>query len=377
MRKSRNSNFELLRIIAMLLITFCHFVAWKYITSSVVPVRWIANFLSDFGGLGDCLFFGITSWYMCASKPTFKKSVRRIWQFEKQLWFYAIGSFCILFVLQYVCAKYTFFASKGELLKQGVNSVIPVISGLWWYPTAYVLFVLLHPFINKCLQAAGERAHRNLVLVSFAIWGIVPFFPINMDLNVSLFIYQYILLAYVRWYHNDLLKSQKLRKKLLALGLCAGVGFDSLVSIIGALIGWNHTYTYMNQAWSFPSLFTALGLLMWAYQREERHLVVVNKIASATLAPFVLSMYPQTAHALKAIFDALTDNMSFWQGIVLNIGWVILIFAIGIIIDFIRQFIFKITVDRNKCSFFERIWDYAQHKSVPSLYVFCLKFIRS
>lgn len=362
MKVSRNSNFELLRILAMLLITFCHFIAWKYITSSDIPVRWVAAVLSDFGGLGDCLFFGITSWYLCMGKPTFKKSVRRIWQFEKQLWFYAIGSFAVLFILQYVCGIYTFFASKGEMLKEGIGSIIPVISGLWWYPTAYVLFVLIQPFINKCLQAAGEKVHRNLVLVSFAIWGIIPFFPINMDLNVLLFIYQYVLLAYVRWYRDDLLRSQKLKKMLIAVGLGVGVGFDSMVSIAGALIGWNHTYSYMNQAWSFPALFTALGLLMWAYQREERHSATVNMVASATLAPFVLSMYPPTAHALKAVCNVLIDAMNAVQGITFNVGYAILIFMIGIVVDFIRQALFKITVDRNGCSRFEVFWSYLQKK---------------
>ena len=365
MKASRNSNFELLRIVAMLLITFCHFVAWKYITSNTIAVRWFADFLSGFGGLGDCLFFGITSWYMCASKPTFKKSVRRVWQFEKQLWFYAIGSFAVLFVLQYVCGLYPFFASKGELLKQGMDSVLPVISGLWWYPTAYVLFVLIHPFINRCLQAAGKKVHRGLVLVTFAIWGVMPFFPINMDLNVLLFVYQYALLAYIRWYHDDLLKSRKLKKTLIVVGLGAGVGFDSVVSIVGALVGWNHTYTYMNQAWSFPSLFTALGLLMWAYQREEGHSAGINAIASATLAPFVLSMYPPTAHALKATFDAWTGDINAGQGLALNIGWILLIFAVGIAFDFIRQTLFKITVDRNKYSCFEAFWSYMQDRFVP------------
>lgn len=302
---------------------------------------------------------------MCAGKPTFKKSIRRVWQLEKQLWFYAIGSFAILFILQYVCGVYSFFASKSELLKIWAESILPVISGLWWYPTAYVLFVLVHPFINSCLQAAGERVHRGLVLVTFTIWGVIPFFPINMGLNVLLFIYQYVLLAYVRWYHDDLLKSRRIKSVLIAVGLGVGVGFDSLVSVAGALVHWNHTYTYMNQAWSFPSLFTALGLLMWAYQRKERHSETVNAIASATLAPFVISMYAPTAHALKAVFDAFTDNMNSAQGLVLNVGWVLLIFAIGIIFDFIRQALFKVTVNWNRYSCFEVFWDYIQSRSIP------------
>ena len=64
----RNSNFELLRLIAMLGITLNHF-PWDYASISTGSVeglvaQFIVNLISNFGGVGDCLFFGISALFI-------------------------------------------------------------------------------------------------------------------------------------------------------------------------------------------------------------------------------------------------------------------------------------------------------------------------
>ena len=364
---TRNSNFEFLRIVAMLAITLCHFVARKYILSGDIPIRWISVMLVDFWGLGDCLFFGITSWYLCMSNPTGKKAFRRVWQLEKQLWFYAIGIFAVLAILQFGFGLYPFFASKGALAKAGLSSVAPVISELWWYPTAYVLFVLLHPFINACLRACGERIHRGLALSAFAIWGVIPFFPLNMKLSVFLFLYQYVLLSYVRWYHDDLLRSRRLKTMLLAVGLGVGICFDSVMAVAGAIGKLGRNYTYMSQPWSFPSLFVALGLLMWAYQREESHSKAINIMASATLAPYVITKYTPLTLAVKHWIDELTAGMNAGFGLMLNVVLILVMFMLCIAIDLVRQALFRVTVDRKPGAWFAVVWDCMENRAKPAI----------
>ena len=65
---NRNSRIEVLRLIAMLGITLNHF-PWDYSALSVDGSRgfaplFIINLLTNFGGVGDCLFFGISAWFM-------------------------------------------------------------------------------------------------------------------------------------------------------------------------------------------------------------------------------------------------------------------------------------------------------------------------
>ena len=66
-RKGRNSNVEMLRLVAMASITLNHF-PWDYLVlgsgDEACLAQFIVNLVSNFGGLGDCLFFGISAWYM-------------------------------------------------------------------------------------------------------------------------------------------------------------------------------------------------------------------------------------------------------------------------------------------------------------------------
>lgn len=94
--KERNSNLELLRIIAMLLIVADHFVLIGLGVD--VPYshnKYIASVLYSGGPFGDVIFFLISGYFMCTSKFTGRKLVR-IWG---QTFFYSITFFGIFFFL--------------------------------------------------------------------------------------------------------------------------------------------------------------------------------------------------------------------------------------------------------------------------------------
>lgn len=354
----RNSNVESLRILAMLMITYCHFMYWPYVTSNSFPVRLVSNLLRDFGGVGDCIFFGISAWYMCMETPTVKRSFKRVCQLEKQLWFYGIGSLFVLVTLQYVVKSGVFFSSFGELAKDGVASFIPVTSNLWWYTTSYVLFVVMHPMINYGLQKMGKKWHGILALTVFLLWGWIPFYNVNMGINILLFLYQYTILSYIRWYMGEYVESAAVRNKLLLIGLGVGVISDVVIAAVSSFIHWEHNYTYLGQPWSFPSLFIGLGLLMWAEQSAPRHNAFINRIAGATLAPFVITMYPATAPALKKMIAAAVslaeDNPAV--GIVINVAVVLAVFIICIVIGLLQKVLFGKTVNRKPMKYFDILY---------------------
>lgn len=65
--KDRNSNVEFLRLLGMACIVLNHF-PWDYdsLSSSCFSggyPQFLVNLLSNFGGFGDCLFFGISAWW--------------------------------------------------------------------------------------------------------------------------------------------------------------------------------------------------------------------------------------------------------------------------------------------------------------------------
>ena len=81
-----------------------------------------------------------------------------------------------------------------------VVSVIPVLTGLWWYPTAYVIFILMHPWINRGLKAIIRTGHGVLSVVGLTFWGVLPFFTNGMGVSAFMFLYMYVPMSYLRWY---------------------------------------------------------------------------------------------------------------------------------------------------------------------------------
>lgn len=161
MAKSRNSNIELLRILSILIIMWTHLSLLPQLKETNYP--FLSGLIANLGGVGDNLFFGITAWFMCNESPNFRKSCRRVWKLEQQLLFYALGLFAICTVLFF--SGYPLFHSTGSWLHLGVVSVMPVLAGLWWYPTAYVVFVLICPWLNIGLKAIGRAGHGFIAVL--------------------------------------------------------------------------------------------------------------------------------------------------------------------------------------------------------------------
>lgn len=76
----RNSNIELLRLIAMAFITVHHFAIWGYFIGkevhTVQPNTVWLQFLEIFGKIGVDLFILITGYFAINPRPTFQK----VWQ---------------------------------------------------------------------------------------------------------------------------------------------------------------------------------------------------------------------------------------------------------------------------------------------------------
>lgn len=59
-----------------------------------------------------------------------------------------------------------------------VSSVFPTLTGfhgLWWYMTAYAMFLLLFPFVVRGLRALSKRQHAVLAGICLVMWsGFAP-----------------------------------------------------------------------------------------------------------------------------------------------------------------------------------------------------------
>lgn len=337
--KLRNSNIELLRILAMLFIAFNHFT-WmsQEILDGVTGVYRYAlldtlGLMINFGGVGDVLFFAITAWFLCAENVSIKKSCKRIWMLEQRLLFYSVG----LLVLS--CAFF-YFIGYGELPSGMaiVASFFPFITGKWWYTTSYIVFLVLHPFVNAGLRAMGRGLHKRLIVISLVVWGVIPYFDMNMGYGIFLFLYLYALVAYFRWYRTDLLESKRRAWKALGIGFVLGFGsniivqFFSPAEVVGAF--------WMNKPRCIPSLLMAFGLFSLAVSSRDFRSRFVNRIASGTLAMYLLQGFldPLCVWLMQDYVAGLRGFVLIGVNIVMAIGC----YIVALFIDQLRQLLFGV-----------------------------------
>ena len=106
-KSERQSNFEFLRIISMLMIVAHHFVAKNAFNVDTEIIGLTVNklflqFIGNHAFIGNNLFFMISAWFLCdvSKEYDIKKSLKSVWKIERQILFYSISMCCIVLILR-------------------------------------------------------------------------------------------------------------------------------------------------------------------------------------------------------------------------------------------------------------------------------------
>ena len=98
MAKVKESNFELLKILAMLMIVCHHLVTQNAFNidtdlTGINPSRVFLQLIGNHAFVGNNLFFMVSAWHLCTKTEHFqlKTIISRIWRLEKVMLFYSIG----------------------------------------------------------------------------------------------------------------------------------------------------------------------------------------------------------------------------------------------------------------------------------------------
>ena len=226
--KKRSSNFELYRIICMLMIVAHHFVVNSGLTSGDGPMNTFPTatntlFLWLFGMWGktgiNC-FLLITGYFMCKSTISLKKFIKLLlW-----IYFYKIIIFCI------------FFATGYETLS--VQRIVKLVMPVWGFNTnftsCFIGFWLTIPFWNILIRNLTKVQHQLLLLLllgMYTILGSVPSFGVAIN-YVTWFGVIYLIASYLRLYPNRITENRKLFGWLtvlfLTLASCSAIVMQNL-----------------------------------------------------------------------------------------------------------------------------------------------------
>lgn len=208
MKLKRESNFELLRIICMLMIITGHTFSWGGVLNASNPN--IASMIRVVYAIilveVNC-FILLTGYFQSKSKFKMKKFINLLFI----TYFYKVLITSLGYSLGW------FDMSKSEFLWQ----ISPFDFSNYWFIKIYLVLYCLSPFINKFIKSINRKTFRNLLIVLFIFCSVLvtltnqQIFTNSSGYSLVQFVFMYLVGAYLREYIiNDEIKEKMYKNKV-------------------------------------------------------------------------------------------------------------------------------------------------------------------
>ena len=339
----RLNNFEALRILAMFMVIVLHYLyKGKLLTSAAdnfTFVSYVAWLVEAFAIVAVNVYVLITGYFMCESnmKP------KRLIQIVCQVLWYTLLIPVVLAVLGIV--EFGSFDTYDWL-----RFVFPVHMKHYWFVTAYVILMLLVPFLNAGIQHMSQKqlAFFTALLTVYQTLpkSVLPvkFTDDEAGNHVLWLVCLYLIAAYIRKYGIPFFTG--LKKSLLCYvggALCIFVSLFVMrviyfkLDAFGESLDFGYHYNHILCLFASVSLFYVFK--HWKFKDGMiSHLVV--KAAPYTFGVYLIHehilvryLWPQWLHVVP------TENIFVF---LLNLIWkVSLVLVVGLVLDWLRALVFK------------------------------------
>lgn len=336
---TRNSNIELLRIIAMFMIVAIHACMYIGTFCSGTIARFFNGTVNGICNIGVTLFILISGYYGIRCKMS------KLVHMECMM---------ITFSLMETLVIYVF--SPGDLqgaalLEQLVKSCLPFITRKYWFYSCYVCVMLLSGFIERLINALGEKELRRLLILMLGLFSVLPtlfYFEIMPDNGKGLvqMIMLYMAGRYICKYQDVQLPRWTI---LVFMVLWAINGFSHEHAIqIGGI------YHHLCKDNSITNICMAV-ILFYAFKEWRLASGAINVAARQIFAVFALNN-TLTRITMESIQASGFDSPDGVAGFVLFLGTVSLILIGCIVIGAARSILLQ-RLDTWIIGLVERCWN--------------------
>lgn len=342
-KKERNSNFELLRIVSMMMIILWH--------------------IYHFGGIKDnprimnpviALFFELLSFFLVVHVNSYVLVTGYFFDKTKV----KLGKVCSLIdsMFFYRVVSIIVFVGLGLLYMTKVDYIDFKFLNDYWFVQVYIALYLITPFLNKLINHMKQKEHLTLLVINTIILSLVPFFTGNgLALNNSGyslygFVYLYFLAAYIKKYpiRNNFIFSHfsdNLYKIfwIIVFIACALLNFLIYVtlkqySILGPVFKWiSNNYNTVSLYYSNPFIILQSVAYFLIFEQMNFKSKIVNKISKLTLGIYFIH---ETNFVRLHLYKWLRINNGpvYSYKFIIYVFLMVFVIFIGCgIIEFIRQ----------------------------------------
>ena len=347
-KQTRNSSIELLKIIGIILVVVSHVVQTLSDTETYMPYHdyivdlrlattniqyLILSMLQYSGSFGNTVFFVCSAWYLLDSDKTNK---RKILQMLLDIWVISIIFLIIVYILR-----------DGDIeLYTMINQIFPTLYENNWYMTCYILFYLVHSFLNMIIMKVDKPILLKTVLVMLCLYFVINYlqnryFYYNSALIVWVVIY--FTIAYMKLYLVDISNNIKFNICIFIIGCVGNYGMVILTNILGLHI----------------SIFSS-ALLHWNSKGNPFILLMVVGLFNIARNVHIESRVINYVSRLSMLIYIIHENMllrtyyrpMMWQYVYENMGyeyillWTFVIVLIVFLFGVVSSIIYKYTIQK-------------------------------
>ncbi len=350
--KTRNSSIELLKIIAIVLIIISHAVPYgnfsnydAYIDLNHASADGnvvILAILRNLGSVGNCIFIICSSWFLLNSNKVNKKKILKL----------IIDSFIIsitILLLIFIFSDYN--VSLTEIIK----SFFPITFNVNWFLTCYLLFYMIHPWLNTIIEKMDQRKLLMTNCILLFLYSIMNTLKADLFYFNSLigFIVIYFLMAYIKKYLNKISHNRKVNIILCILALIALIGAIVFINFIGLRIDvFNNKLQIMNN-FTNPLIIIISFTLFNIFKQKEFYNKAINYFSSLSLLIYLIHGNQFVVGYLKGFYFDYVYYHFGYQNIMIYVIILSFIYLLGSII---LSMLYKHTIQNHFNKLIEKLY---------------------
>ncbi len=314
---TRNSNHEILRILATLMVLGLHYLKGS-VGGALDPANstetnlLMAKILESICIPAVNIFVLITGYYSYRSKKI------------------KINKACELYTITIFYSLLFLFLQGTVSVRNIVYALVPFLEGEAWFVETYIILLFLIPFLNHVIEGCSQKSLAICIFIQFLLFSFWPTFfqsaPVtDGGYGITNFVLLYFIGAYFRKYEFNC-------NMLLLIVI-------ELLCVLAMSIynGW----------WSYCSVFciaSAASIFLLFTKLKNFTNGIINKLADFSFAVYIIHSNSDIVHFWYR--DMLKTDM-FWTSHLFVLHFlvgIIVLFFICVIIDSFRRGLFKYTI---------------------------------
>lgn len=328
-RKTRDSNMELLRLVAMLLVMMVHasYRALPQPTPDSIATNPVSMFLQiaveSFAVVGVNVFVMLSGWY----------GIRLRWSRLVELLFQVV-----FFVL--LCLG-VFYALTGTLPPSPYLSVLMLHENDYWFVKTYLALYLLSPVLNAFVQNATQRQMAITVLSLFAFqwiygWVFEATTWLRAGYSLPSFVCLYLLARYLNVYRPSFTKWRPRTDLCVYLAVCA------MVTVAYFVLKRHFNLGGVLWFYNSPTTVVAAMFLLLFFSKLKFESKAVNWLGISALAVYLTHSNTQLGQYYDFYIREWHDTLPRFPFILQAALFIAAVFFGSILIDKVRLALWKL-----------------------------------